>query len=49
MPETLLFSLCVPFGYGRSAGIELPDVEETDSPKEVFCARFGCGAEVWWH
>lgn len=41
------FVLYIPTGYGKSVGINIPNVEETDDPEKVFTARFNKGQEVW--
>lgn len=43
----LNFVLYVPTGYGKSAGFNIPNVEETDDAAKIFTAHFNNGQEVW--
>jgi hypothetical protein len=41
------FTVYIPAGYGKSVGINIPNVEETEDPKMVFTARFNNGQKIW--
>jgi len=45
--KPLQFVVYVPAGYGKSAGIELPNIEETADPDKLFSAHFNDHQEVW--